>query len=323
MGESSIRIGLAGLGRHGARYARHLTRGDVPGAVLSAVWRRDPALGAQAAAELGVRYEPTPAGLASAPDVDAVVCVVPVGTHAEVASQVAAARKPILIEKPLARSAAEGEAIVRAFAEVGAPLMVAQTLRFDPLVVALRETAPALGKLRGFTFEQRLEPRGLAWEDDPIQSGGGVLIQTGIHAVDALRAVTRCERLDVLTCTLGHVPGVNTERHAVLTLVASGGPLVAEPALGTCAASKLGASRHHRFSLFLDDGGLEADFISRTLELRRGRDRTITPMPEAPTIVEVLRAFTSLARGERPNPVPGEDALTSLAVVSRAYEMVR
>ena len=36
-----LRIGLAGLGIHGERYARHLLRNDVPDARLTAVCRRD------------------------------------------------------------------------------------------------------------------------------------------------------------------------------------------------------------------------------------------------------------------------------------------
>ena len=68
-----IRIALAGLGVHGARYARHLLAGDVCGATLAAVCRSDLARGREFAARHGVAVEPDVGSLARRPDVDAVV----------------------------------------------------------------------------------------------------------------------------------------------------------------------------------------------------------------------------------------------------------
>lgn len=311
-----IRIGLIGLGRHGARYAQHLAAGDVPGATLAAVYTRDPAKRARVAAELSAADAPDLATLAG--QVDALIAAVPAGLHVAVAEAAAAARRPLLLEKPLARTVAEGEAICRAMDAASAPLMVAQTLRFDPLVEALVARRGTLGRLTGLSFEQRLEPRGLAWEDDPEVSGGGVLIQTAIHTLDAARHVTGAERAEVVAATLDRVQYQHNEDLGLVHLALEGGPALHRRTLGDVRVSKIGGSRHMRFALFAEHGGLEADFIDRTLTTTRGRARTVEPVPERPTVPMVAAAFVALVEGA-PNPVPGWDALRSLALVEAAY----
>jgi predicted dehydrogenase len=314
----TLGIGLIGLGRHGARYARHLCAGDVPGATLRGFWTRDPNKGASESGVLGVPFHRELAHLIEASD--ALVVAVPAGSHEQFALDIAAKQKPLLLEKPLARNVAEGERIVRAFARV--PLMVAQTLRFDPLIRELAAHARTLGAVRGFRFAQRLEPRGLAWEDDPEIAGGGVLLQTGIHTIDALRFVTGAERVEVRGASCARVHYRHNEDHAALLLSVAGGELLPEPALGMLAASKIGGSRHVEYALYFDTAGLEADLIARTLTTVRGTDRRVLSVPERPTIVEALRAFVGLVDG-RDNPIPGSDALESLRIVDRAYAVAR
>ena len=50
---SDLRFGLIGTGRHGVRYANHLLRGDIPGATLAAIHRRDHAAGMKQALVTG------------------------------------------------------------------------------------------------------------------------------------------------------------------------------------------------------------------------------------------------------------------------------
>jgi predicted dehydrogenase len=307
------RLALIGLGRHGARYAAHVARGDVPGVAIAAAWRRDREEGARQCASFGIRFEPDLDALLEL-DVDAFVVVIPAGEHLAVARAIASRNKPLLLEKPMARTVAEGEQIARAFEEAGAPLTIGQTLRFDPLTRALAEGAARFGRLNGFGFEQRLENRGLAWEDDPISSGGGVLIQTAIHTVDALRFVTRRE-LRVVTATAGSVHYQNNEDLALLHVRAG-------DALGDVRVSKIGQSRHMRFALFFEDGGLEADYIDRALYETRGRERVAMSVPESPTVPSLLAAFLAHLDGG-PNPVPARDALESLRVIEAAYAHTR
>jgi len=65
----ALRIGLAGLGVHGLRYAKHLLNGDVPGATLTAVCRRNEAAGREFARENGLLWVGDPHDLAACPEV--------------------------------------------------------------------------------------------------------------------------------------------------------------------------------------------------------------------------------------------------------------
>ena len=318
-GTSPVRFGIAGVGRHGVRYARHLHRGDIPGARISRVWRRNAEAGQAVAEEVGAIYSPTFEALIEADDVDAVIIAVPSGLHHRLALAVAALRKPLLLEKPLAKTTAEGRAIVEAFAEAAVPLSIGQTLRFDPLLEAGRTAAASLGRLVGCSFEQRLEPRGLAWEEDPTLAGGGVLAQTAIHAADALRFLTRPTHVEVVGGLLGRHHYPHHEDAGLVHLVLTGCPAAEGRAVfADLRVSKIGASRHHRYALFYERGGVELDFIERCLLVTEGRERRAVPVPEEPTVPQLTRAFVAFLTGG-PNPVDPVDALASLAVIEDAY----
>lgn len=315
---SSIRIGLIGLGRHGLRYAQHLAAGDVPQASLGAVWTRDAEKRGQLAERFGVVNAPTLQALAQS-DVQAVVAAVPAGLHLPVVQACAAAKRPLLLEKPLARTPSEGAQMCAAMEASHSPFMVAQTLRFDPLVLALADNLPSLGPLAGLSFEQRLEPRGLAWEDDPELSGGGVLMQTAIHTVDAARFITQASATELLSATTERVHYTHNEDVGLLHLRLGGGPNLTRPITADVRVSKIGGSRHMRFALFGSEGGLEADFIDRTLIHTVGRQRTVQAVPEIPTVPTITSAFVQSLLRNTACPVPARDALRSLQVIAEAY----
>ncbi len=318
---TSIGIGLCGLGLHGTRYARHITHGDLPGTHLAAVWRRDPEKGAAAAAEFGAHYHAELDALIRDERVDAIVAAVPAGHHAYIARRAVEAGKPLLCEKPLGRTREEAEEIAARFDAAGLLLTVAQTLRFDPLVQALAARVPELNGLTGFCLEQRIEPRGLGWEDDPALSGGGVLIQTGIHTLDALRFITRPRAVHVRAASMTRTVFRNVEDQALVLAELEGAEVSKlDRVVGHVASSKVCGSRHMRFAFYGEDGGLEADFIGRTLTRVRGRSQERIDVPEEHTIATVARGFVAALRGEGDNPVPGVEGARVVGDVMAAYE---
>ena len=128
------------------------------------------------------------------PEVDIVYVATPPGSHLEIAKQVAAAGKPCYVEKPMARTFAECDAMNRAFAEAGQKLFVAYYRRRLPRFVAIKEWLDEgkLGQITSvdlmYTSNQmrELEPGELPWRFDPVVSGGGLFIDLGSHALDAL-----------------------------------------------------------------------------------------------------------------------------------------
>ncbi len=144
------------MGRHGSRYIKHLLEG-VPGCHLAALSRRDAAAGRAFAGQHGVPFFSDWRELVTRPEVDAVVVVTPPGLNREICLAVARAGKPMLIEKPLALSVAEGREMVGAARAAGVALMTAQTLRFTPVLERLRASLPLIGPLEYLCLTMRAE----------------------------------------------------------------------------------------------------------------------------------------------------------------------
>lgn len=70
--------------------------------------------------------------------VDAVSLAVPTESHSEIAVALLAAGIHVLVEKPIARTLAESDAMIAAAAKSGALLQVGHLERFNPALVALR-----------------------------------------------------------------------------------------------------------------------------------------------------------------------------------------
>ena len=103
----SLRGGVIGAGVFGGYHAHQYA--GLPGVVLSAVFDVDPARAAAVAMPLGGRgFTDLGEFLAS---VDVVTVASPATLHAEQALAVLAAGKPVYIEKPIATSVADGEAV--------------------------------------------------------------------------------------------------------------------------------------------------------------------------------------------------------------------
>jgi predicted dehydrogenase len=129
-----LRIAVVGVGHLGRHHARLLS--TQPGAQLVAVVdkkrERADEIGAAHGAEPYVDYRRILG------HVDAVTLAVPTEVHGEIALAFLAAGVPVLVEKPMAPSLAEADAMIDAAAKAGVILAVGQTERFNPAVAAAR-----------------------------------------------------------------------------------------------------------------------------------------------------------------------------------------
>jgi predicted dehydrogenase len=122
--------------------------------------------------------------------IDAAVVATPNALHAPQSIALLEAGKHVLVEKPMAVSVAECDAMIDAARTSGASLMVAHCWRFREEVTALRDRIRAgdLGqvvKTRGYGVHANWGPSG--WFTDPVLSGGGALVDMGVHAIDTAR----------------------------------------------------------------------------------------------------------------------------------------
>src|SRR5438093_6046000 len=130
----SLRIAVVGVGHLGRHHARILA--SLPGAELVAVVDKQPARAAEIAAANGtspfVDYREVLG------QVDAVTLAVPTELHREIALPFLSAHVPVLVEKPLARSLVEADAMIAAATRADVAFAVGHTERFNPAVAAAR-----------------------------------------------------------------------------------------------------------------------------------------------------------------------------------------
>ncbi len=307
----SLRIGLAGLGVHGARYANHLLAGDVPGAKLTAVSRADADKGRAFAAEHGLSFIADPHELAASSTIDALILVLRPDLHAPVSEAALAAGKPVLVEKPMACDVASAERMVAAVEQSGVPLMVGQTLRFDAVVRALRERIEDLGPLRTVAINQRFEPSPRAWLDRP--GPGGILLNTGVHGFDLIRFLSGAEPESIIA-ELGHHHTRDTDDQFAAVMRLQPGNLLA-----TLDNTRATSGRSGRMEIVGERGQWVGDHIHRTLFRLDGRElENHGPVPPSPTIVEALRHFVDCVRRQTPFLVDARDGLATVRLVDAA-----
>jgi 1,5-anhydro-D-fructose reductase (1,5-anhydro-D-mannitol-forming) len=163
------------------------------GSALVAVTRRDLAKAEDYARRHGVpRVHATADDLIQDPEVDAIYVATPPASHAALAVRVAAARKPCLVEKPMAASYAECTRMLSAFERASVPLWVAYYRRALPRFLLIRDLlgSGSIGRVTSVHVELRqpLASREAAqsWRFDRALAGGGLFYDMGSHAVDLL-----------------------------------------------------------------------------------------------------------------------------------------
>ena len=133
------------------------------------------------------------AALLADPEVDAVYIASPVFLHARQAMAAADAGKHILIEKPLAMTAAEGQRVADYCKAKGVKLAVGLMMRFGSYVQAMKK-AIADGKIgrpvsayAQFTCWYPDMPGN--WRQSKRNGGGGAMMDMGVHCIDLLQYI--------------------------------------------------------------------------------------------------------------------------------------
>ncbi|WP_432055178.1 Gfo/Idh/MocA family oxidoreductase [Streptomyces sp. bgisy022] len=185
-----LRVGLVGYGLAGSVFHAPLI-GATEGLALDTVVTSHPERQQQArAAHPDVRIAASPDELfARAADLDLVVVASPNRTHVPLATTALEAGLPVVVDKPLAGTAAEARQLGALAEERGLLLSVFQNRRWDNDFLTLRKLV-ADGELGDvYRFESRFErwrPQlkgGWRESGDPAEIGG-LLYDLGSHVVD-------------------------------------------------------------------------------------------------------------------------------------------
>ncbi len=127
-------IGVGSLGKHHARNHAQLSNEDK--IELVGVCDANEEIAKQTASENNCNYFTDWRDLLD--KVDAVSIATPTETHCEIACAFLEKGVHVLVEKPIAKTLAEADLMIKAAAKFGAKIMVGQLERFNPAMVALR-----------------------------------------------------------------------------------------------------------------------------------------------------------------------------------------
>ena len=187
-----IRIAIVGCGRIAKRHAELLGSGQIAGAKLVAVCD----LLADRAQAFAAKYDvpgfTSVANLLEKSDADVITVLTPSGSHAALSIEASSAGRHVIVEKPMALTLADADAMIRAADEAGNQLFVVKQNRFNVPVVKAREALEAgrFGKLVLGTVRVRW-CRDQSYYDHDAWRGtwaqdGGVIANQASHHVDML-----------------------------------------------------------------------------------------------------------------------------------------
>lgn len=252
--------------------------------------------------------------LAADPDLDAAIVATPNALHAPQTIALLTNGTPVMVEKPMAISVAECDAMIEASRVSGAALMVAHCWRFRDEVIALRDRIASgdLGdvvKTRGYGAHQGWGPTG--WFTDRELAGGGALVDMGVHAIDTARFLLGDPEPGRVCATVGtrYAEGRYSVDDDAILLISWGN--------GTNSVVESGWWQPRI-------GGLEAD---TEVYGTKGYERIWSAEPPSEDYehctqpmytAQVAEFLDAVAEGRQPRP-SGEDGRVVMQVVEAAY----
>lgn len=188
---------VVGVGWAGANHVKAIRAAD---ARVAAIVDADEAHLREQADALVVEagYTDLREALEAEPDAEAVVVATPHDLHRPHTELAAAAGRHVLVEKPIALTLEDADAMIEACDRAGVALMVGESLRYDRTMIALRRALEAgrIGQVlsgrinfiaRGYhTYRY---PGRRSWLAEPEEGGSGIWMLNGIHVMSAARMI--------------------------------------------------------------------------------------------------------------------------------------
>jgi predicted dehydrogenase len=332
-----IRIGILSFAHYHANFWAEALN-DEPRATLAGIWDADVERGRQAAAKYNTAFFEDLEALLAA--VDAVAVTSETAEHRRLIERAVARGRHVLCEKPIATTLEDADAIAAAVAKAGVVFMQSFPKRFDPVNHEIRRLldAKALGKLwlvrvrHGHRHGLSAEfTRG--WWVDPARSGGGTLIDEGVHATDFLRWMFG--EPQTVQATIAHNLGLAVEDTAVATYRWADG-LVADVSTGWMfhAADSSVEIYGTEGSILLSGVDIASrDVAGNPAALRfstmKDAERRWVESPIVPQFIvgkfhhQNAIAFVESLTARKQPPIGLEDGRGALAMILAAYEAAR
>lgn len=299
-----MRVGVVGVGHLGKHHARIYA--EMPGVELVGVVDRLP----DRAREIATAHGTTPFTdyVDILDKVDAVSLAVPTTDHAAIGVDLLNHGIHVLVEKPIAPTIEQGEALVQAAARNARILQVGHVERFNPVVrLALTHaTEPQFFEVhRLATFS----PRSLDVD---------VVLDLMIHDIDIVLTMVRSEVREVRAAG---IPVLSNRADIANARVEFENGCVAN-----FTASRVSSEKVRKLRFFQPHDYISIDYGSQQgamVSLRAGRvgQRKLEPEQGEPLKIE-LESFVDACRTGAPRPVTGEEGVRALALALRIHEVM-
>jgi UDP-N-acetylglucosamine 3-dehydrogenase len=317
-----LRLGLVGVGPVIERYHLRAARG-VPEVKLVAVVDINEKRARQFAQRQGIPLSTTRVqdlfGKA-----DLAIVALPNGLHASVSCELLSNGIHVLCEKPMARNVPECQAMIEAARGGHVQLCIGHNRRFRNNVRLAKRLMEKgiLGEVTHIEAEEGSTadwPRSPAYFD-PVQAGGGALIDVGIHSIDVIRWL------------VGEFRGIEYRGDGTAKTVESEAELrfrMANGAEGRLLASRIRDLQQH-IHITGSEGFLDIGLWSDNLRMRSNRGKAFQQLPyldaylirrppQDPSFVLQLSNFVNAIRGEEKVLVDGFEGMAAVEVVTQAY----
>jgi predicted dehydrogenase len=296
---SGLPIGVIGTGALGRHHVRILS--SLPGARLVGLHDANPAAAAAVASEHGARVFDDVDELARL--CEAVVLAVPTVEHARLGVRLLEAGRHVLVEKPIASSLAEADALLAAAERAGKVLGVGHVEFYNPAVQALLQA----GSAPRFVEVQRLgvfSPRSLDVD---------VVLDLMIHDLQILHALDPTPVAEVRATGIA-VLSPRIDIANVRLAFASG-------CVANLTASRVSAEKARKLRLFSPRAYFSLDYQQQEIKGYRLEEadgkpeivRADLPVVPGEPLRRELEAFVAACRGEEAPLVGGAEGRRALA----------
>lgn len=316
---SRVPVAVVGAGNMGRNHLR--VYDELPGAELVEVVDPDGARAAEVTEEYDVPVYDDVGELSAA---EAATVAAPTPLHRPVAERLFEAGLDLLVEKPLANTVADAEAIAERAEAHDAVLAVGHIERFNPAVETLGEVlagesvialeAHRLGPFNEHLTEESVVLDLMIHDIDVV----GSLVGTPVDRLDAMGAVSRSNEVDYAVATLQYDDGT----------------------IATLTSSHVTHGKVRTLDVTTRDAFISMDYQDQSLTIqRRGAEETtqlgdrtgyrtesVTQTPfiqrREPLRVEIEQ-FLAAVRGEEPPRVGPEDGVEAVRLASEVVRSIR
>jgi 2-desacetyl-2-hydroxyethyl bacteriochlorophyllide A dehydrogenase len=330
--DRKLRFGLIGCGEIAAENALRLRDSSV----TTIAWAvdLDISLARSLAAATGARAGTDAQEMLASSDVDAVLISAPHHVHATLTIQALEAGKHVVVEKPMALTADECDAMMAAARRHGRLLSVCYCQRYEPKIRRAREliAAGAIGSVLHTRMTLAIERSGAYWTGGLTgrsqtdwrrhlaTAGGGVLMMNACHLLDYMAWLTGDSIAEVASCAANLTQGGDIEDTISLSYRYVSG------AVGTLDVTNAGAGpAAHEIHLIGPEGQLvvapSLRFWSKhaVLGYEPRRWHAIRNLQDADPRRHFFEAFAVAVLDGGVPPVRPEEARHVQAVIDAAY----